>query len=189
MRHTGRVEVIAGSMFSGKTEELIRRVRRAQLGRQPVQAFKPVTDDRYDKSRIVSHGDVSVVGQYQSQSIDAVPVESSQEIPGLLRAVTKVVAIDEAQFFDAGIVKVVNRLADEGRRVIVAGLDQDFRGEPFGPMPQLMAVAEDVRKVRAVCTKCGADACRSQRVTGGDAQVQVGGENAYEARCRACYKG
>lgn len=184
----GRVEVIAGSMFSGKTEELIRRVRRAVLARQPVQAFKPVIDDRYDKAKIVSHGDVSVVGQYQSQSIDAVPVGASQEIPKLIRDTTKVVAIDEAQFFDDGIVKVANRLADRGLRVIVAGLDQDFRGEPFGPMPALMAIAEDVRKVRAVCTVCGADACRSQRVVSDEAQVVVGGSEAYVARCRACYE-
>jgi len=180
MRQIGRVEVIAGSMFSGKTEELIRRVRRAVLARQKVQAFKPLVDNRYDAKRIVSHNELN---------IDAIPIATSKELEHDILPETKVVAIDEAQFFDEGIVKVVNRLADEGKRVIVAGLDQDFRGEPFGPMPQLMAVAERVLKVHAVCTKCGADACRSQRVVSDEAQVRVGGTDAYEARCRACYKG
>jgi len=167
-------------MFSGKTEELIRRVRRAVLARQRVQAFKPLVDNRYDAKRIVSH---------EGLNIDALPISTSKELFDDVDPATEVVAIDEAQFFDPGIVKVVNRLADEGRRVVVAGLDQDFRGEPFGPMPALMAVAEDVRKVRAVCTLCGADACRTQRLSGEGSQVQVGGKDAYEARCRACYKG
>ena len=174
----GRVEVIAGSMFSGKTEELIRRVRRAVLARQKVQAFKPLVDNRYDASNIVSHGFIT---------IEAVPISTSKELGDDVRPGTKVVAIDEAQFFDEGIVKVANRLADEGKRVIVAGLDQDFRGEPFGPMPQLMAIAERVMKVQAVCTVCGADACRTQRLVEDASQVRVGGKDAYEARCRACY--
>ncbi len=186
--NTGRVEVIVGSMFSGKTEELIRRVRRALLGRQTVQAFKPVIDDRYDKAKIVSHSDVSVVGQFNGQTIEAVAVNSSQELLESVKRDIHVVAIDEAQFFDSGIVKVANRLANEGRRVLLAGLDQDYRGEPFGPMPALMAIAESVQKVLAVCTKCGADACRTQRIVQDDAQVRVGGADAYEARCRACHK-
>ena len=124
-----------------------------------------------------------------SVSIEAVPIATSKELGHDVLPATQVVAIDEAQFFDPGIVKVANRLADEGRRVIVAGLDQDFRGEPFGPMPQLMAIAEVVQKVRAVCTRCGADASRSQRLVADEGQVRVGGEDAYEARCRACYKG
>lgn len=179
MKRAGRVEVIAGSMFSGKTEELIRRVRRAVLARQPVQAFKPMVDNRYDEKRIVSHEGVD---------IDAVPISTSKELAHAVSLSTQVVAIDEAQFFDEEIVEVVNQLADSGRRVIVAGLDQDYRGKPFGPMPQLMAVAEDVRKVRAVCTVCGADACRSQRIVDDEDQVRVGGKEAYEARCRACFK-
>ena len=188
MKTTGRIEVIVGSMFSGKTEELIRRVRRAQLGRQFVQAFKPAVDNRYDESRIVSHEDVSVVGQYHNQSIDAVPVESSQAIPSMIDQVTRVVAIDEAQFFDDGIVGIANQLADQGLRVILAGLDLDYRAKPFGPMPALMAIAEEVHKVRAVCSRCGADACRSQRIaTGSEGQILVGGKEVYEARCRACF--
>lgn len=149
------------------------------LARQPVQAFKPLMDNRYDEKRIVSHEGVN---------IDAIPIATSNQLEHDIKAATKVVAIDEAQFFDDGIVKTANRLADRGLRVIVAGLDQDFRGEPFGPMPALMAIAEDVRKVRAVCAVCGADACRSQRVVSDEAQVVVGGSEAYEARCRACYK-
>ena len=180
MRQIGRVEVIAGSMFSGKTEELIRRVRRAVLARQKVQAFKPLVDNRYDAKRIVSHNDLN---------IDALPIATSKELGHDILPETKVVAIDEAQFFDEGVVQVVNRLADRGLRVIVAGLDQDFRGEPFGPMPQLMAIAERVTKVQAVCTVCGADACRSQRLVADGGQVKVGGKEAYEARCRACYQG
>jgi thymidine kinase len=176
---TGRIEVIAGSMFSGKTEELIRRVRRAVLARQQVQAFKPLVDNRYDKKRIVSH---------EGLNIDAVPISTSKELERDVLPSTRVVAIDEAQFFDEGIIETSNRLADRGLRVILAGLDLDFKGRPFGPMPALMAIAEQVTKVRAVCTECGADACRSQRLIEGESQVQIGGGEAYEARCRACYR-
>jgi len=175
----GHVEVITGSMFSGKTEELIRRVRRAILAQQKVQAFKPVIDDRYDKSRIVSHGETA---------IEALPLPVSSAILEQVEESTVVVAIDEAQFFDEGIVRVVSQLADRGYRVIVAGLDQDFRGEPFGPMPVLMAIAEEVTKVRAICSCCGQEASRTQRLIEDGAQVRVGGSDAYEARCRACHK-
>jgi thymidine kinase len=175
----GRVEVIAGSMFSGKTEELIRRVKRAVLARQRVQAFKPRIDNRYDKTRIVSHGSVA---------IDAVAVEGSASLMGRVEPETQVVAVDEAQFFDRGIVEVANQLADAGTRVILAGLDQDYLGRPFPPMPDLMAIAEDVVKVHAVCTVCGATACRSQRLLRETTTVLVGGPDAYEARCRSCHR-
>ena len=176
---TGQVEVVVGSMFSGKTEELIRRVRRAVYAKQEVQAFKPMVDDRYDKKRIVSHGKVT---------IDALPISTSKELAHDVKANTQVVAIDEAQFFDEGIVETVELLANQGYRVIVAGLDQDFQGKPFGPMPQLMAIAEKVTKVRAVCVCCGAEASRTQRLCNDKAQVKVGGADAYEARCRACHE-
>jgi thymidine kinase len=178
-RHAGRVEVVAGSMFSGKTEELIRRVKRALLARQKVQAFKPRIDTRYDAERIVSHGAVA---------IDAVAVASSDSLYGRVQPETQVVAVDEAQFFDRGIVDVANRLADEGRRVILAGLDQDFLGRPFPPMNDLMAIAEEVTKVNAVCTVCGGPASRSQRLMPDTTTVLVGGADAYEARCRACHE-
>jgi len=178
-RHRGRVEVIAGSMFSGKTEELIRRLKRALLARQTIQAFKPRIDKRYDTTRIVSHGSIS---------IDAVPVSSSGSMLRRIDAATEVVAVDEAQFFDRGIVEAANHLADEGRRVILAGLDQDYLGRPFPPMPDLMAIAEEVMKVRAVCTVCGGTASRSQRLIEESSTVLVGGSDSYEARCRACHQ-
>ena len=167
-------------MFSGKTEELIRRVKRALFARQVVQAFKPRIDDRYDTTRIVSHGAIA---------IDAVAVGSSESLHSRVSTATQVVAIDEAQFFDRGIVEVANMLADEGRRVIIAGLDQDYLGRPFPPMPDLMAIAEEVVKVHAVCTVCGDTACRSQRLQHDTtATVLVGGPDKYEARCRGCFK-
>ena len=178
-RHFGRIEVIAGSMFSGKTEELIRRVKRAVLAKQSVQAFKPRIDNRYDKKRIVSHGAIS---------IDAVAVASSKSLLERVESGTQVVAIDEAQFFDRGIVEVANQLADGGRRVIMAGLDQDYLGRPFPPMPELMAIAEEVTKVRAVCTVCGGSASRSQRLYREGTTVLVGGADKYEARCRTCFR-
>lgn len=180
LRPYGRIEVIVGSMFSGKTEELIRRVKRAVLARQVVQAFKPRIDDRYDVSRIVSHGAIA---------IDAVAVSSSESLVARIAASTQVVAVDEAQFFDRGIVEALDALADGGRRVIVAGLDQDWRGRPFPPMPELMAIAEEVTKVRAVCAVCGGDASRSQRLRPDidAATVLVGGADKYEPRCRACF--
>jgi thymidine kinase len=174
----GGIEVIAGSMFSGKTEELIRRVKRARYARQQVQAFKPRIDNRYDEAKIVSHGAIT---------IEAVAVSSSDSLLRRVEPGTQVVVIDEAQFFDRGIVEVCEQLANEGRRVLVAGLDQDYLGRPFAPMPELMAIAEEVTKVRAVCTVCGRPACRSQRIVKASATVLVGGAEAYEARCRACF--
>ena len=178
-RFVGRVEVIAGSMFSGKTEELIRRVKRALYARQSVQAFKPRIDDRYDRTRIVSHGEIA---------IEAVAVSNSDSLLSRVSDATQLVAVDEAQFFDRGIVDVANQLADSGRRVVLAGLDQDYLGRPFPPMNDLMAIAEDVTKVRAVCTVCGADACRSQRLVPDGGTVLVAGSDKYEARCRACFR-
>jgi thymidine kinase len=175
----GAVEVITGSMFSGKTEELIRRVKRALLARQRVQAFKPRIDDRYDPTRIVSHGAVAV---------DAVAVATSHSLEERVDDETQVVAIDEAQFFDRDIVEVCERLANRGVRVLVAGLDQDYLGRPFSPMPELMAIAEEVTKVHAVCTVCGAAASRSQRLISEATTVLVGGAETYEARCRGCFE-
>lgn len=176
----GWIEVICGSMFSGKSEELIRRLRRAQIARQQVQAFKAAVDVRYDKEQIVSHSD---------QRLESLPIQSSAEIMGAIRAGTQVIGIDEAQFLDAGIVSVCNQLADRGLRVIVAGLDQDYRGQPFQPIPSLMAVAEYVSKVHAICVRCGNPANRSQRVINSDEQVVVGAQESYEARCRRCFSG
>ena len=178
-RRSGTVEVITGSMFSGKTEELIRRLKRALLARQRVQAFKPRIDDRYDPARIVSH---------EAVSVEAIAVATSQSLEERVEDETQVVAIDEAQFFDRGIVEVCDRLADRGMRVIAAGLDQDYLGRPFPPMPELMAIAEDVTKVHAVCSVCGGPASRSQRLVTEATTVLVGGTEAYEARCRACFE-
>jgi thymidine kinase len=176
---TGWVEVITGSMFSGKSEELIRRVRRAQIARQRVQIFKPRVDDRYAVDQIVSHSDMKM---------PSVVAASSREILEQVEDRTEVVGIDEGQFFDAGIVQVINTLADRGLRVIVAGLDQDFTGRPFEPMPQILAVAEYVDKTLAICMQCGAPANRTQRLTGSTDRVVVGGAADYEARCRRCFQ-
>jgi thymidine kinase len=178
-RSSGSVEVITGSMFSGKTEELIRRLKRALFARQRVQAFKPRIDDRYDPTRIVSH---------QAVAVDAIAVATSQSLEERVTEGTQVVAIDEAQFFDRGIVEVCERLANRGIRVIAAGLDQDYLGRPFPPMPDLMAIAEEVTKVHAVCTVCGGPASRSQRLSIEASTVLVGGAESYEARCRACFE-
>jgi thymidine kinase len=175
----GHIEVITGSMFSGKTEELIRRVKRALFARQRVQAFKPRIDDRYDASHIVSH---------QSITLEAVAVANSESLERRVADETQVVAIDEAQFFDAAIVDVVERLASRGVRVLIAGLDQDYLGRPFHPMPELMAIAEEVTKVHAVCTVCGGTASRSQRLIPEGTTVLVGGSESYEARCRSCFE-
>jgi thymidine kinase len=174
----GGVEVITGSMFSGKTEELIRRLKRALLARQKVQAFKPRIDDRYDAKRIVTH---------EAVSIEATAIATSASLEARVAPDTDVVAIDEAQFFDREIVEVCERLANRGVRVIAAGLDQDYLGRPFAPMPELMAIAEEVTKVHAVCTVCGGTASRSQRLVPEGTTVLVGGAEAYEARCRACF--
>ena len=181
----GWIEVICGSMFSGKTEELIRRVRRAQIARQKVQVFKPRLDDRYQFERVASH---------TGMHLDAVAVGGAREIPQLVAPDTTVVVIDEGQFFDWTIADVCSFLADSGRRVIIAGLDTDFRGEPFGPMPLLMAEAERVDKLQAICVVCGAPASRSQRLINGepasydDPVIMVGAEEVYEARCRHCHQ-
>jgi thymidine kinase len=181
----GWIEVICGSMFSGKTEELIRRVRRAQIARQKVQVFKPRLDDRYQFERVASH---------TGMHLDAIVVGGAREIPKLVAPDTTVVVIDEGQFFDWTIADVCDLLADNGRRVIIAGLDMDFRGEPFGPMPLLMAQAERVDKLQAICVVCGAPASRTQRLINGqpasysDPVIMVGAEEVYEARCRHCHQ-
>jgi len=172
-------------MFAGKTEELIRRVRRAQIARQKVQVFKPAMDDRYSVEEVSSHNGVQ---------LEATVVSNSQEILNRVAPDTTVVAIDEAQFFDCRIAEVCNELADQGVRVIVAGLDMDFRGEPFGPMPVLMAQAEQVDKLTAICMVCGAPASRTQRLVHGQPAsydepiILVGAEETYEARCRHCHR-
>ncbi|HRG99746.1 MAG TPA: thymidine kinase [Polyangiaceae bacterium] len=174
----GCIEVVCGSMFSGKTEELLRRVKRARLARLRVQLFKPRVDNRYDEVRVVSH---------EGLTADATPVATPEELGALVLPTTHVVGIDEVQFFDAGVLDLAQRLADRGVRVICAGLDQDYRGEPFGSMPALMAIAEYVTKLHAVCTRCGGEASRSQRVVANEGQLFVGGAAAYEARCRKCF--
>jgi thymidine kinase len=182
----GWIEVVAGVMFSGKSEELIRRVRRAMIAKKRVQVFKSHLDDRYA-------GGVYAVGSHDGRTIEAVPVDSSSQIALRLDPLAQVVAIDEVQFLDEGIIAIANDLAIRGRRVILAGTDTDFRGEPFGPMPQLMCVAELVDKLHAICVLCGAPACRNQRLIGGKPApynspvVMVGAAEAYEARCRACH--
>lgn len=176
--HRGRIEVICGSMFSGKTEELIRRLKRARIARQRVEIYKPATDTRYSEEDVVSH---------DRNTIASTPVESSAAIL-LLAEDAEVVGIDEAQFFDNGLVEVCNALADRGKRVIIAGLDMDFKGIPFGPMPALCAIAEDVTKVHAVCVHCGAPAYVSHRTVQDSKRVLLGEHNEYEPLCRNCYK-
>lgn len=173
----GWIEVICGSMFSGKTEELIRRLKRAQFARQRVEIFKPKIDIRYSEEEVVSH---------DANSIRSTPVENSGNIL-LLTGEVDVVGIDEAQFFDANIVAVCQKLADNGIRVIVAGLDMDFLGKPFGPMPQLMAIAEYVTKVHAICVHCGNIAQHSHRLTANDRLVMLGEKDTYEPLCRHCF--
>jgi thymidine kinase len=176
---SGSVEVVCGPMFSGKTEELIRRVKRAQIAKQRVQIFKPAMDTRYAEEEVVSHS---------SLAIKAEPVETSIDILMRLKDSTRVVAIDEIQFFDENIVTVVTKLAARGCRVICAGLDLDYRAQPFGPMPELLAIADEVTKIHAVCTVCGAHAVRSQRLSKSKDQVLLGEKDAYEARCRGHYQ-
>ena len=174
----GWIEVITGGMFSGKSEELIRRVRRAEIARQRTQIFKPAIDNRFDDQRIISR---------DNRGIDAIAVNNTAALRANLVFGVKVVGIDEVQFFDAPIVDLCMDLADAGIRVIAAGLDQDYSRRPFGPMPALMAVAEYVSKMHAVCVRCGGPAHYSQRVAGGDSQIEVG-DVSYEARCRSCYE-
>ena len=175
----GWIEVICGSMFSGKSEELIRRLRRAQIARQRVQTFKPRVDDRYSQDHIVSHSDMKIKSQL---------VGHAREILELVDGRTHVIGIDEGQFFDTDLVFVCNRLADTGKRVIVAGLDQDFRGNPFDPVPQLLSIAEYITKTLAICVRCGAPANRTQRLVESSDRFLVGAVDAYEARCRLCFE-
>lgn len=174
----GHLEVICGPMFSGKTEELIRRIRRSQIARQKVQIFKPAVDTRYAETQVVSHS---------AQSVDSTPVAKSLDILNLIKDATRVVAIDEVQFFDFDIISVVEKLTARGMRVIAAGLDLDYRAKPFGPMAELLAIADDVAKIQAICTVCGAPATRTQRLVNNDEQFLLGELKTYEARCRAHY--
>ncbi len=175
---SGSIEVICGSMFSGKSEELIRRVTRAKIARRRVQVFKPLLDARYSEVEVVSH---------TGMRLTALAVATSAEVLARTDDRTEVVGIDEAQFFDAGIVEVATRLADLGKRVVVAGLDHDYLGRTFEPMPTLMALAEEVVKTRAICVLCGAPASRTQRLVASKERVVVGAAGMYEARCRRCF--
>lgn len=179
-KNKGWIEVICGSMFSGKTEELLRRIRRAQFAGQKIEIFKPAIDTRYDETEVVSHDETSM---------NSTPVHNSAEILIYVNMDNvDVVAIDEVQFFDDGIVEVCNKLANAGIRVIVAGLDMDFQGKPFRAMPQLMSVAEYVTKTHAICVKCGDLAQFSHRLTDNDKQVVLGEQESYEPLCRSCYR-
>ena len=177
-RRPGRIEVVCGSMFSGKTEELIRRLRRAQFAKQHVEIFKPAIDTRYSDEEVVSH---------DHNAIHSTPIDSSASIL-LLSSDIDVVGIDEAQFFDEGLVAVCNELANRGVRVIIAGLDMDYKGIPFGPMPALCAIADDVTKVHAICVKCGSLAYVSHRTVQNDKRVLLGEKAQYEPLCRECYR-
>ncbi|MFD1422551.1 thymidine kinase [Laceyella tengchongensis] len=185
IKRQGWIEIICGGMFSGKSEELIRRIRRAKIAKLQVMAFKPAIDDRYHTEAIASHNGLIA---------DAHPVSSATELMSLITSEVDVVAIDEVQFFEPEIVEVCQDLADQGKRVICAGLDQDFRGKPFGPTPLLLSVAEYVTKLQAICVKCGAPASRTQRLIDGrpaavnDPVIQVGASEQYEARCRHCHE-
>ena len=175
----GGIEVITGGMFSGKSEELVRRLRRALIARQRIQVFKPATDSRHLPDRLVTR---------DLRELEAESVADAAEMRARLRFGVQVVGVDEAQFLDAGLADLATELADAGVRVIIAGLDQDYARQPFGPMPRLLALAEYVDKMHAVCVRCGAPAHYSQRIAGGADQVQVGDVESYEARCRRCYE-
>jgi thymidine kinase len=175
----GWIEVICGSMFSGKTEELIRRLRRAQIARQRVQIFKPKIDERYSQDHLVSHSEMRLKSE---------AVSSADEILQKIDWRAEVIGVDEAQFFDAKLVQVCNQLADLGKRVVVAGLDKDYLGKPFEPMPQLMAIAEYIEKTLAICMKCGNPANYTQRLVDSSDRVLVGATGTYEARCRRCFE-
>lgn len=183
--HNGSIEVITGSMFCGKTDELIRRLRRAAIAKQMVQVFKPAIDNRYDVVKVVSHA---------GSDFDAIPIKKASDINEKLDPKTTVVAVDEAQFLDDEIVPIIDQLANKGVRVIVGGLDQDFRGDPFGPMPIILSIAERVSKLHAICMVCGEPASRTQRLVNGnpakhdDPVVIVGADEMYEARCRNCHE-
>lgn len=176
-QRSGWIEVICGSMFSGKTEELIRRLKRAQIGRQKVITFKPDQDVRYSEDAVVSH---------DKNYIPSMPVSSSKEILSHLDE-AEVIGIDEAQFFDMGLTQVCELIAAKGKRVVVAGLDMDYKGVPFGPIPHLLAVAEYITKVHAICPHCGNLATHSYRLVSNDEQVMLGEKESYEPRCRTCY--
>jgi len=175
----GWIEVICGSMFSGKTEELIRRLRRAQIARQRVQIFKPRIDERYSDDHLVSHSEMRLKSE---------AVSSADEILQKVDWRAEVIGVDEAQFFDSKLVQVCNQLADLGKRVVVAGLDKDYLGKPFEPMPQLMAIAEYIEKTLAICMKCGNPANYTQRLVDSSDRVLVGASGTYEARCRRCFE-
>lgn len=177
--HIGWIEVVCGPMFSGKSEELIRRLRRALIARRLVQVFKPAIDDRYSTDEIVTHAN----GRMESESVG-----SSEEILGKLDWRTQVVGIDEANFFGQSLLSVANGLADNGKRVIIAGLDTDYMGRPFPPMPDLLAIAESITKTLAICVRCGNPAKHTQRLVNSDQLILVGAEGAYEARCRCCFE-
>jgi len=174
----GQIEIITGGMFSGKSEELVRRLRRALIAKQRILVFKPSADTRHEEVGLVTR---------DNRKLDATSVPDSSTLMSHVGDDIDVVGIDEAQFFDEGIVNAVTSLADSGIRVLVAGLDQDYLRRPFGPIPELLALAEHVDKMHAVCVQCGSNAHYSQRIAGGDAQVEVGDTERYEARCRACY--
>ena len=174
----GWIEVITGSMFSGKSEELIRRLRRAQIARQKVQIFKPTIDDRFAESHIISHSEMRIPSEN---------LASSRELLNRVLPETEVVGIDEGQFFDADLPAVCSALADQGKRVIVAGLDQDYLGKPFEPMPQLLAIAEYITKTLAICMVCGNPANHTQRLVASEDRVLLGTQGTYEARCRRCF--
>ena len=176
---SGCIEAICGPMFSGKSEELIRRMRRAGIGRKRVQVFKPAIDTRYSEGEIVTHGDVRMRSE---------TVSSAEEIAAKVCPQTEVVGIDEANFFGQELVEVADRLADSGKQVIVAGLDTDFLGRPFPPMPDLLAIAESITKLLAICVCCGAPANRSYRLVESDELILVGAADCYEARCRRCFE-
>ncbi len=185
-RKFGWIECICGSMFSGKSEELLRRIKRGVIAKQKVLLFKPSIDNRYDENRVSTHN---------GNSYDSISIEKSSEILNFVKDKNyDIIGIDEIQFFDNDIVKVINKLADEGIRVIVAGLDMDFKAEPFHPMPEIMAISEMVTKLHAVCNKCGKEASRSQRLINGkpakydDPIVVIGASESYEARCRHCHE-
>jgi len=185
MKDMGWLEVICGSMYSGKSEELIRRIKRAKIARQEIQVFKPLLDDRFCKANVVSHN---------GDQTEAEAVMDSGILYSMVKESTEVIAIDEAQFFDMGLIDVCRRLADKGKRVMVAGLDVDFRGQPFGPTPALMAMAEYVDKLQAICIQCGNPANRTQRLLNGnparasEPTILVGAAESYEARCRRCHE-
>lgn len=176
-KNSGWIEVIAGCMFSGKTEELIRRLRRAKIAKQKVIILKPTIDNRYSPDKIVSHSE---------QSLPSINILNASEILELAKD-SQVIGIDEAQFFDESIIDMANKLANEGKRVVIAGLDQDYRGIPFGPMPQLLAIAEYITKTLAICVVCGNPADKTQRKVSSPEQIVIGASDLYEARCRNCH--